>query len=73
MQTYKSELPRSQSNDSAAKGGIHMTALLLVVLCLLAYSLIKGIVNIQISLLNILFQILKIFAIIFVVLIIFKC
>lgn len=50
-----------------------MTALLLVVLCLLAYSLIKGIVNIQISLLNILFQILKIFAIIFVVLIIFKC
>lgn len=50
-----------------------MTVLLLVVLCLLAYSLIKGIVNIQISLLNILFQILKILAIIFVVLIIFKC
>lgn len=50
-----------------------MTVLLLVVLCLLAYSLIKGIVNIQISLLNILFQILKILAIIFVVIIIFKC
>lgn len=50
-----------------------MTVLLLVVLCLLAYLLIKGIVNIQISLLNVLFQILKILAIIFVVLIIFKC
>ena len=50
-----------------------MTALFLVVLCLLAYSLIKGIVNIQISLLNILFQILKILAIIFVVMIVFKC
>ncbi len=50
-----------------------MTVLLLVVLCLLAYSLIKGIVNIQISLLNILFQIFKILAIIFVVIIIFKC
>lgn len=50
-----------------------MTVLLLVILCLLAYSLIKGIVNIQISLLNILFQILKILAIIFVVIIIFKC
>lgn len=50
-----------------------MTVLLLVVLCLLAYSLIKGIVNIQISLLNILFQILKILAIIFVVMIVFKC
>ncbi len=33
----------------------------------------KGIVNIQISLLNILFQILKILAIIFVVMIVFKC
>lgn len=50
-----------------------MTVLLLVVLCLLAYSLIKGIVNIQINLLDILFQILKILAIIFVVIIIFKC
>lgn len=50
-----------------------MTVLLLVVLCLLAYSLIKGIVNIQISLLNIFFQILKILAIILVVIIIFKC
>ncbi len=50
-----------------------MTVLLLVILCLLVYSLIKGIVNIQISLLNILFQILKILAIIFVVIIIFKC
>lgn len=35
--------------------------------------IVKGIVNIQISLLNILFQILKILAIIFVVMIVFKC